>query len=236
MSGKLQFREKLNGILELGIEKQHVLSVEEVETYFEDENLSDEQMELVYDYLLSQKIAVNGYVKKGGNIVESEEEDEQTLNLPEEDKQYLEEYLEELSALRPLNEKEQQLQNYFPKVVGIAKELYTAEFFIGDLIQEGNLGLMMALENGQAEEEQVLNSVRQAIQILVEEQTELKRQDKKMVEKVAFLDESLKNLTEELGRKPTLEELAAYMEMTEDEVNDILRLTGEEDDDEDEEE
>lgn len=55
-----------------------------------------------------------------------------------------------------------------------------------------------------------------------------------MVEKVVFLDESLKNLTEDLNRKPTLEELADYMEMTEEEVNDILRLTGEEDDEEEE--
>jgi len=62
----------------------------------------------------------------------------------------------------------------------------------------------------------------------------VKHQDNKMVEKVVFLDESLKNLTEDLNRKPTLEELADYMEMTEEEVNDILRLTGEEDDEEEE--
>ena len=68
----------------------------------------------------------------------------------------------------------------------------------------------------------------------MEEQEEVKHQDNKMVEKVVFLDESLKNLTEDLNRKPTLEELADYMEMTEEEVNDILRLTGEEDDEEEE--
>ena len=72
------------------------------------------------------------------------------------------------------------------------------------------------------------------MQLLVEEQEEVKHQDNKMVEKVVFLDESLKNLTEDLNRKPTLEELADYMEMTEEEVNDILRLTGEEDDEEEE--
>ncbi|MDO4673220.1 MAG: sigma-70 domain-containing protein, partial [Porphyromonadaceae bacterium] len=56
------------------------------------------------------------------------------------------------------------------------------------------------------------------------------------IEKVAYLDECVTNLKEELERKPTLEELAVYMGLTEDEVNDILRLTGEEEDDEDEEE
>ena len=130
--------------------------------------------------------------------------------------------------------REEKLKQYFPKVVEIAKELHTPEFFIGDLIQEGNVGLMLALEKEEAEEQEILEGIRQMMQLLVEEQEEVKHQDNKMVEKVVFLDESLKNLTEDLNRKPTLEELADYMEMTEEEVNDILRLTGEEDDEEEE--
>ena len=42
-----------------------------------------------------------------------------------------------------------------------------------------------------------------------------------------MLDESIKTLTEELGRKVTIDELAVYMGMTEDEIDDILKLTGE---------
>lgn len=231
MSGKLQFREKLNGILELGKEKHRVLAMEDVEKYFEEDALSEEQMELVYDYLLSQKIAVTGYVKKGGTVLEEKEE----KHFSNEEEAYLETYLEEMSVLRPQNEIEEKLKQYFPKVVEIAKELHNPELFIGDLIQEGNIGLMLAVENERAGEQEILEGIRQMMQLLVEEQEEVKHQDNKMVEKVKFLDESLKNLTEDLGGKPTLEELADYMEMTEDEVNDIIRLTGEEDDDEEEE-
>lgn len=231
MSGKLQFREKLNGILELGKEKHRVLAMEDVEKYFEEDALSEEQMELVYDYLLSQKIAVTGYVKKGGTVLEEKEE----KHFSNEEEAYLETYLEEMSVLRPQNEIEEKLKQYFPKVVEIAKELHNPELFIGDLIQEGNIGLMLAVENERAGEQEILEGIRQMMQLLVEEQEEVKHQDNKMVEKVKFLDESLKNLTEDLGGKPTLEELADYMEMTEDEVNDIIRLTGEDDDDEEEE-
>ena len=39
----------------------------------------------------------------------------------------------------------------------------------------------------------------------------LLKHDKKMVEKVEMLDESIKTLTEELGRKVTIDELAIYM-------------------------
>lgn len=227
MNGKLQFREKLNGILELGKEKHHVLTMEDVEKYFEEDALSEEQMELVYDYLLSQKIAVAGYVKKGGTVLEEK-------RFSKEEEAYLETYLEEMSVLIPQNKKEEKLKQYFPKVVEIAKELHNSELFIGDLIQEGNIGLMLVLENIEAGEVEILEGIRQMMQLLVEEQEEVKHQDNKMVEKVKFLDESLKNLTEDLGRKPTLEELADYMEMTEDDVNDIIRLTGEEDDEEEE--
>lgn len=229
MGGKLQFREKLNGILTLGKEKHHVLTMEDVEKYFEEDVLSEEQMELVCDYLLSQKIAVIGYVKKGGTVVEKEE-----CVFSEEDERYLETYMEEMSSLIPINEREEKLKKYYQTVVEIAKELYTPTFFIGDLIQEGNVGLVLALEKEETTEKEIIEGIRQMIQLFVEEQEEMRHQDSKMVEKVVFLDESLKNLTEDLERKPTLEELADYMEMTEEEVNDILRLTGEEDDDEEE--
>lgn len=227
MSGKLQFREKLNGILTLGKEKHHVLTMEDVEKYFEEDVLSEEQVELVCDYLLSQKIAVTGYVKKGGTVVEKEES-----VFSEEDERYLETYMEEMASLTPINEREEALKKYYQTVVEIAKELYTPTFFIGDLIQEGNVGLVLALENGKTTEKEIIEGIRQMIQLFVEEQEEMRHQDSKMVEKVVFLDESLKNLTEDLERKPTLEELADYMEMTEEEVNDILRLTGEDDDEE----
>lgn len=183
-----------------------------------------------YTTIFYLKDSRNRLCEKGGTVVEEEEE----KNFPKEDELYLETYLEEMSSLVPLNEREEKLKQYFPKVVEIAKELHTPEFFIGDLIQEGNVGLMLALEKEEAEEQEILEGIRQMMQLLVEEQEEVKHQDNKMVEKVVFLDESLKNLTEDLNRKPTLEELADYMEMTEEEVNDILRLTGEEDDEEEE--
>ena len=39
-----------------------------VEAYFAEDNLSAERMELVFDYLLSKKVIVKGYVKAGGSI------------------------------------------------------------------------------------------------------------------------------------------------------------------------
>lgn len=231
MSGKLEFREKLSGILELGNEKNKMLTTEEVEKYFEEDQLSTEQMELVYDYLLTQKIAVMGYEKKGGSVLLAEEKEEK---LTAQERMYVEEYLEEINSLRPQNRAEEKLKYYSPKVVELAIEFCDEECMIEDLIQEGNVGLMLSLENEALSEKQILANIRQAMQMLLEDNEETKRHDRKMIEKVTYLNECVKNLTEDLQRKPTLDELAAYMELTEDEVNDILRLTGEEDDEEDE--
>ena len=214
MNGELQFLEKLKGILELGNAKNRVLSVQDVEEYFEEEQLSEEQMKLVYDYLLAQKIAVSGYEKQEGKILSFEKKLEQLLE----------------------NKMEEHLKYYSPKVVEIALDFNSEEYLIEDLIQEGNVGLMMSLEPNVLSEQQILANIRQAMQMLVEDQEETKVHDRKMIEKVAYLDECVTNLKEELERKPTLEELAVYMGLTEDEVNDILRLTGEEDDDEEDEE
>ena len=74
----------------------------------------------------------------------------------------------------------------------------------------------------------ILTQIKQSMQMLLEEQTELSKRDKKMVEKVTLLDEAIKNLTEELGRKVAIDELAVYMGMEIEEIEDILKLTGEE--------
>ena len=227
MSDKLQFREKLKGILELAIEKDKVLNKEEIHQYFEEDHLTEEQMLLVYDYLLSQKVAIKGYLKK-----ESQEEKEEK-KLSQDDLMYLEDYEEEMSMICPQSKKEEQLKYYLPKVVEIAKQMWNEQFFIGDLIQEGNVSLLMALES-RTEETEIIDAICQGIQMMIEAQTDLKRRDEKMVEIVALLDESIKRLTEDLGRKPTIDELSVYMEMSEEEIHDIIHLTGEEEDEEEE--
>ena len=55
-----------------------------------------------------------------------------------------------------------------------------------------------------------------------------KRRDKKMVERVNDLDETIKSMKEEYGRKVSVDEVAERMGITEDTVEDILKLAGEE--------
>ena len=114
-------------------------------------------------------------------------------------------------------------------------KMHRAEVFVGDMIQEGNASLVEALglyPAGDGEQERVMEDVRAAMRALLASQTEMKRRDRKMVDQVTRLDETIRDMTDELGRKVDVQEVADRLELTEEQVRDILKLTGEEPEDE----
>ena len=131
MADRLEFQGKLGWILEEAKRQDNRIRKEEIEKYFEDDHLSDEQMELVYDYLLSQKVAVSGYERKHGRIL-TEEEREKSYS--EEEKRYLRNYQMEL---REVQGEQKRLSEFLEKVLGIAESVHDGSVFLGDLVQEG---------------------------------------------------------------------------------------------------
>lgn len=222
MAGKLEFREKLAGIVNLCKAGNNQIEQNEVEEYFKEDKLSDEQMELVFDYLLAQNIIVKNYIKTGGTVTATEENPETVLTL--EEQQYLHTYEEELTRMK----EDTPLPSYLKKVLQMAKKLHRPEIFLGDLVQEGNVGLMTAMTQESYTEETLLRAARESMQSLLESQSELRKKDKRMADRVNDLDQQIQQLTQELGRKITVEELAAHLKITEEEIADILKLAGEE--------
>ena len=90
------------------------------------------------------------------------------------------------------------------------------------------MGLMLAMEDHADDTEALLNMAKESMQALLESQEETKKQDNRMVEKVNDLDEQIKKLSEEMGRKVSVDELEEFLDITEDEISDILKLAGEE--------
>ena len=199
-----------------------------LEKYFEEDGLSQEQMNLVCDYLLSMKMAVVGYKQTGGTVKEAEKEEKQPLSA--EEQKYVEEYLRGLGDMKEETQEEVRMAYYLPKVVEEAVRLHHPEVFIGDMIQEGNIALMVALKEipKEKDEEEILEQVRAGMMASLESQTEVKRRDHKMVEKVTELDEAIKSMKEEYGRKVSVDEVAERLGISEDEIEDILKLAGEE--------
>lgn len=241
MRDKSEFLGKLGALVEVANGQGAQITVDEVKEYFAADQLTEEQMLLVFDYLLAQKVVVKGYVKV-------EKAETEAIAFTEEEKAYLKEYEEDLKAFAPekegerellfgkflagdVNVKERLTAIYLPEIVAIAKEMYRGDVFLGDMIQEGNMGLILGLAAITSVEEAhdvIVAQVKESITMLLEEEGELSSRDKKMVEKVSMLDESIKQLTEDLGRKVMIDELAIFTGLSEEEIEDILRLTGEE--------
>lgn len=230
MSDRLEFQGKLQGVLDLAKSKGQKIALEEVEKYFEEDQLSKEQLQLVCEYLLAQKVAVSGFEKNNAYAHEEKEEQksEEVLALSEEERKYVESYLLEIKEIRAESAEEMRMASLFPKVVEEAVKLNHPQVFIGDVIQEGNVSLMQALaETPEAQDAFVMEEVRVGMLALIEAQTEVKRQDKRMVEQVSELDEAIRSMTEELGRKVAVDELAERLGIGEEQIAEILKLAGE---------
>lgn len=225
MADRAQFQKKLGELLAVAASQNNKMTSQEVQAFFQDDNLTDEQMNLVHEFLMSQKVEVIGYT--GGGQKPEKEEEKDTLSQQEKD--YVAEYLIDIEKMAKQTEEEVKLAYYLPKVVEEAVKLHMPGIFIGDVIQEGNVSLMLYLgENKKATEAEVLEQVRAGIRVMLESHTEEKRRDKKMVERVNDLDETIKSMKEEYGRKVSVDEVAERMGITEDTVEDILKLAGEE--------
>lgn len=240
MKNQTEFLDKLKKLVCLAQENGKQITVEEVNAYFIEDELTNEQMELVYDYLYERKIVVKGILQ---------------VEFSSEEVEYLKEYERDLEAFRPEEEgereilykqvldgneqaKERLVQIYLKEVVQIAKDMYLGTVSLEDMIQEGNIGLLTGIQNLSYEKDaykSIMDEIKHAILMLLDEEGELQDRDHQMVQKVGELDEAITKLTEELGRKVTIEELALHMGVTEEEIEDILRLTGEEAENDEEE-
>ena len=169
---------------------------------------------------------------------EVSEEKEEKVPLTAEEEAYLKEYLEGAEELFELLSKGDALaqaelsQKYLRAAAEMAVEMNCEEIFIADLIQEANISLLMALGEEEPEEKDekwLLGRIRCGIRHAIEEQTQRKFEDDYLVAKVEKLEAAVRELTEDEedeSSKFSVEELAIILDMDEEEIRDVLRLTG----------
>ena len=224
MAERMGFQGKLREVLGFAREREDHLLAEDVEKFFEEEGLSPEQMELVFQYLTEQGIEVKGYAPSKGTAREAGEEE---ADLSPEEERYLETYRQEIEALEEAGDKT--LARRLTEVVEEAVKLQRGEVFLGDLIQEGNMRLVMLLEEDLEKEEEARRvTVRSAMEEFIASSGEVRRRDRQMVRKVTDLNNTVKAMEEEEGRKVTLDEAAGRLGITRQEAEQIWKLTSEE--------
>ena len=257
-----KFEEKLKELVELGTKKKKVLEIQEISDFLSDLELSPEQMEKVYEYLEAMNIDVlrigsdDDLDADIDDLILAEEEEEVDmekidLSVPDgisiEDpvRMYLKEIgkvpllsaEEEIDLARRMSEGDESAKKRLAEanlrlVVSIAKRYVGRGMLFLDLIQEGNLGLIKAVEKFDYQKGFKFSTyatwwIRQAITRAIADQARTIRIPVHMVETINKLIRVSRQLLQELGREPLPEEIAKELDMPVDRVREILKISQE---------
>jgi RNA polymerase primary sigma factor len=227
--------------------KNNSLTYKEIMDELEEIDLSPEQIEKIYEVLESMGIEVIGEAPE----VEGQEIDVTDLSVPEgisiDDpvRMYLKEIgkvpllspNEEIQLAQKIEAGDQVAKKKLAEanlrlVVSIAKRYVGRGMLFLDLIQEGNLGLIKAVEKFDYRKGYKFSTyatwwIRQAITRAIADQARTIRIPVHMVETINKLIRVSRQLLQELGREPQAEEIAKIMEMPVDKVREIMKIAQE---------
>ncbi len=236
MNKEVLFANTLKEITQLAKEQGSCVSEEQIQEAFAALELDKEQLMMVQDYLIKHNIGI-------GQPPNPED------YLTKEEKDYLQIYLDELTKLPDYSEGEKEaytisamagdvqaqsklIEANLANVVEIAKLYGGQGVFLEDLIGEGNVALTLGvtllgcLEHPREAQGMLGKMIMDAMEGYIQENAENKKKDQRVVNKVNQCLERAKELSLELERKVTIEELSQETGMSRKQIMDAIRMSG----------
>ena len=257
----VSFEDKLTGLLDLAKKKKNVLENREILDFFRGEILGPDKLDKIYEFLDNNQIDVlrmddeeiDADLFLQEEMTEEEDIDMENIDLSVPEGVSMEDpvrmYLKEIGKI-PLLTVEEEIdlakrmelgdkeagkrlaEANLRLVVSIAKRYVGRGMQFLDLIQEGNLGLIKAVEKFDYTKGYKFSTyatwwIRQAITRAIADQARTIRIPVHMVETINRLVRVSRQLLQELGREPSPEEIGEKMEVPVERVREIMKISQE---------
>ncbi|MBU5265900.1 RNA polymerase sigma factor RpoD [Virgibacillus proomii] len=240
-------------LVEMG-KKRGTLAYEEIADRLSNFTIESDHMDEFYEYLGDQGIEVIGESEEDPSMKEIEKEEEFNLNdlsvplgikINDPVRMYLKEIgrvdllsaEEEIELATRIEQGDEEAKRRLAEanlrlVVSIAKRYVGRGMLFLDLIQEGNMGLIKAVEKFDHRKGFKFSTyatwwIRQAITRAIADQARTIRIPVHMVETINKLIRVQRQLLQDLGREPTPEEIGEEMDLSPEKVRDILKIAQE---------